>query len=816
MSHKDRTVYKSSSNNLLIEQTNTAAKDTMTGLKIRVRGLVQGVGFRPTVWRFANDCCLSGEVHNDSQGVLIMAWGDADDLHRFKHLLIDNAPPLARIDSINCTVLFDAPLSHEFHIAKSQRSTMHTAVVPDAATCDACIAEISDVGNRRHNYAFTNCTHCGPRLSIINDTPYDRSNTSMAKFSLCSDCQKEYDNPVDRRFHAQPNACAVCGPKLQLQSSKLITPLLADEAITAACDLLSQGEIIAIKGLGGFHLACDAINDKAVAHLRKRKHRFCKPFALMARDINVIRRYCSVNEKEKSLLGSSAAPIAILLTQGSEKVSVEVAPGQNSLGFMLPYTPLHHLLLHKLMRPIVLTSGNISDEPQCVENEQAKEKLASLTDYFLLHNRDIVNRIDDSVVRVMGGKARILRRARGYAPAPIVLPQGFEQTPPLLAMGGELKNTFCLLKDGQAILSQHMGDLENAQTFLDYQKNLKLYRQLYQHDPEVLAIDKHPEYLSSKLGRDLSKDRKLKDDIPIHEVQHHHAHIASCMAENNLPLSSKPVLGVALDGLGFGSDETLWGGEFLLADYYGFERLAAFKPVAMLGGVKAMLQPWRNTYAQIVSSMNWQAYLTEHSTLELTQFLQTKPLRTLESMLAKNLHSPLSSSCGRLFDAVAAAVGICREHASYEGQAAIELEAIVETKQLNNVEAYPFSIHDNTNINGNYSPKLWLDPAPMWQALLLDLENKVPSAEIAAKFHLGLAQAISGIILRLCVCDGQRMFNTVALSGGVFQNRILLEQVLECLQMHDFEVLTHHLLPSNDGGLSFGQAVIAAARAMQA
>lgn len=800
---------KSSSNNLKTEQINTAVKDTTTGLKIRVCGLVQGVGFRPTVWRLACDCRLSGEVRNDSKGVLIKAWGKPHELKKFTQLLKKKAPPLARIDSISCTALLAPAVSDEFRITKSQRSTVHTNVVPDAATCKTCIAEIHDAHNRRYGYAFTNCTHCGPRLTIIHDIPYDRCNTSMAEFTLCPSCLEEYENPEDRRFHAQPNACALCGPSIQLESSEIDTPLFASDAIIATQELLMQGEIVAIKGLGGFHLACDASNDNAVTRLRARKHRYLKAFALMAQDVNIIRRYSSVNTKEQFLLESPAAPIVILSADGVEQVSASVAPGQKRLGFMLPYTPLHHLLMKDLEQPIVLTSGNLSEEPQCIGNEEAKLKLSSIADYFLCHNREIINRMDDSVVHIIANEPRILRRARGYAPAPIPLPEGFEQTPSLLALGGELKNTFCMLKDGQAILSPHMGDLENAAMFLDYQKTLALYRNLYQHEPQILAIDQHPEYFSSKFGRDWAQ----RDGLALEEIQHHHAHIASCMAENGIPLSSKPVLGIALDGLGFGSDDTLWGGEFMLADYYSFERLAAFKPVAMLGSAQAIYEPWRNTYAHIQSAIGWRKCLSDYTTLELTEFLKTKPLSTLDQMVSKNLNSPLASSCGRLFDAVAAALGICRESAAYEGQAAIELEALIESHTLEQqTEGYSFLISDEETPGMNYSPHVWLDSVPMWQSLLTDLSSQTSRAVISAKFHIGLSQAIVEMVLRLSMQNGKRKFNTVALSGGVFQNKILFEQVLEGFRPHEFQVLTHRLVPANDGGLSLGQAVIAGAR----
>jgi hydrogenase maturation protein HypF len=468
---------------------------------------------------------------------------------------------------------------------------------------------------------------------------------------------------------------------------------------------------------------------------------------------------------------------------------------------MLPYTPLHHLILRRMNRPIVLTSGNIADEPQCIDNDEAREKLSQIANYFLLHNREIVNRVDDSVVRVVGDQVQNIRRARGYAPAPINLPPGFDHTPPILAMGGELKNTFCLLKDGQAILSQHLGDLENAATFTAYQNTLNLYLNLFEHKPEAIAIDKHPEYLSTKLGQELA----FTNQIPIYSTQHHHAHIAACMAENNLPLDSSPVLGIALDGLGYGEDNTFWGGEFFLADYHNFQRLATLKPVAMIGGEQAIYQPWRNTYAQLTSAFSWEEITSKYGDLEIIKFLKNKPLSLLHQIVAKNINSPLASSVGRLFDAVAAAIGICREECNYEGQAAIEMEALVDRDILNNHKEnqnYPFEINILDNI-------YCIDPSPMWPALLKDLQQQTSLGIIAAKFHISLAQTIGKMVNNLCQ---KNHIQTVVFSGGVFQNCILLEQITKYLKTSDIKILTHSLVPCNDGGLSLGQAVITAAK----
>ena len=788
--------------------------------EIRILGTVQGVGFRPTVYRLAKACGLRGEVCNDGQGVLIRASGSEASLEEFVQRLQQECPPLARINQLTRR-RYEGDTFNDFVISSSVSSAVKTEIAPDAATCPQCKAEIFDPFSRWYRYPFTNCTHCGPRLSIIRAIPYDRHHTSMAAFAMCSNCAQEYKDVENRRFHAQPIACHICGPKATLERAdgKPITASMFSmmDDVDAVCTLLQKGEIVAIKGLSGIHLACDATQETAVQKLRDSKGRDRKPFALMARDIAVIEEYCTLSAKEKELLESSAAPIVLLHKRGQGEnspfpyrrsagtslphIAPSVAPGQNTLGFMLPYTPLHHLILKRMNRPIVLTSGNLSDQPQCIDNDEARHKLGKIADYFLLHNREIVNRVDDSVVRVVGDRLQTIRRARGYAPAPINLPPGFNSVPQILAMGGELKNTFCLLRNGQAILSQHLGDLENAAAFKAYQDTLNLYLNLFEHQPEAIAIDLHPEYLSSKLGKELAAANQIK----LYNIQHHHAHIAACMAENGIPLDSPPILGIALDGLGYGEDGTLWGGEFLLADYRSFKRLATFKPVAMIGGVQAIKQPWRNTYAQLLSAFSWDDLKNKYGNLELVKFLEQKPLNLLNQLREKRINSPLTSSVGRLFDAVAAAIGICRQECSYEGQAAIEMEALVNKNLLNNHKEtlnYPFNLDILDSI-------YCIDPRPMWQALLHDLQQQIPQAIIATKFHKSLANAIVKMVNHLCQ---ENVINQVVLSGGVFQNCILLELVTTRLQTLGFNVLTHSLVPPNDGGLSLGQAVIAAAQ----
>ncbi|GAB4237728.1 MAG: carbamoyltransferase HypF [Stanieria sp.] len=826
---------------------------------IRVKGTVQGVGFRPTVYRLAKANQLRGEVSNDGQGVLIIVTGDRYSIDNFIEQLQQEKPPLAKINAIIRHKYQEKKEFDDFTIAKSTNNEIRTEIAPDAATCSTCQAETFNPFSRWYRYPFTNCTHCGPRLSIIKHLPYDRPQTSMAEFLMCPECQKEYDDPLNRRFHAQPTACPLCGPHVWLEKvdgkpvNTQMFSMLDD--VDAVATLIQQGKIIAIKGLGGFHLACDATNEDVVKKLRILKKRPDKPLALMARDTEIIEQYCYINQTEKELLQSPAAPIVLLKQKNSPHLPVSpsplpssIAPGQNYLGFMLPYTPLHHLIFKRLNIPVVLTSGNLADEPQCIDNEDAKKKLTGIADYFLFHNREIVNRVDDSVVKVLShfsvgrmpfgfntflksgnppnesvspfaptNPIQILRRARGYAPAPINLPAGFENIPPILAMGSELKNTFCLLRDGQAILSQHIGDLENLAAWESYQHTLNLYLGLLEHQPTAIAIDLHPEYLATKQGKELAATNSL----PLYSIQHHHAHIAACMVENGLPLDTPPVLGIALDGLGYGEDGTFWGGEFLLANYRSYKRLGTFKPVAMLGGEQAIYQPWRNTYAHLQTAFGGSKeaggreevnIFSEYQDLNLIQFLQQKPLKFFNQMLEKGINSPLASSCGRLFDAVAAAISICHESCSYEGQGAVVLEALAQQQMLNHPEEiafYPFAV-DNKEVEEG-SNLLYLEPRPMWQELLADLQQGLSQPAIAAKFHRGLARAIALMVQQIRNNYPEANIDRVALTGGVFQNQTLLLEVTRLLQEMKLIVLTHNQVPPNDGGLSLGQVAISAA-----
>lgn len=805
--------------------------------QIRVTGLVQGVGLRPTVWHLAQRHGLRGSVRNDGLGVVIHVCGPADALAGFVSALRHEAPPLARIDSITRR---DGPwLAPDagFSIAPSQAGAVRTGVAPDAASCAACIAETLEPATRRFGYAFTNCTHCGPRLSITNRIPYDRAHTTMQAFPMCVACQAQYDDPADRRFHAQPIACPRCGPRLWLEVGDSATAgvPLPDDAICATQALLARGAIVAIKGLGGFQLACDATNAGAVTRLRQRKHRATKPLALMVRDPAMARLFAHVDACEQACLRGPAAPIVLLErlpdpvpsavpgTNPGAALADGIAPGMATLGCMLPNTPLHHLLLRGLAFPIVLTSGNVSDASQLIDNDTARAELAQIADAWLMHDRPIARRVDDSVLRLMAGSPRVLRRARGLAPAAIALHPGFAAAAPVLAMGGDLKNSFCLLRAGHAVVSHHVGELRDARTLADYRQAIADYQQLFDHRPSQIAIDLHPQSLAGRAGR--AMQAVCNDNVAdapadassgpaVVEVQHHHAHIAACLADNGVAPDAPDVLGIVFDGMGYGPDGTLWGGEFLRASYRRFERLARLRPVALPGGDAAMREPWRNAYAHLVTAVGWPAFAQLCRSLDLHTRLATKPLTVLDAMLASGINSPLASSAGRLFDAVAAACGICFDRIGHEGQAAMELEACADKATLEREHedrAYPFAIDAGP---GGALP--CLDAAPMWQALLHDLHQAVPVGVLSARFHKGLAIAVVQMVqhLRGAPGAGHHDLCTVALSGGVFQNRILLEQVMRRLHDAGLAVLTHRQVPANDGGLSLGQAAVAAARAL--
>ena len=744
-----------------------------------MRGIVQGVGFRPFVYSNANRRALHGRVLNNASGVLIDLEGDASDIDHFVRELQSNPPPLASIESIERLENL-VPLDYrDFQILESDPAgRKFVPVSADVATCDDCLTELFDKSNRRYRYPFINCTNCGPRFTIIQRVPYDRENTTMQSFAMCDVCRAEYENPLDRRFHAEPTACDACGPRLRLLDQEGTE--VAGDAVTLAIGLLAAGKILAIKGIGGFHLACDGLSREAVARLRGRKFREDKPFALMAASVDAIRPYCRISNNEITLLESAARPIVLLERKRWNAIPRAVAPGVNTLGFMLPYAPLHYLLLESLDRPLVMTSGNISDEPICFRDSEAHQRLNSIADYFLVHDRPIHIRTDDSVVRSFNEREMVLRRSRGFAPAAIRTAFKFERS--ILACGAELKNTFCLARGHSAFVSHHIGDLENLETLRSFTEGIEHYKHLFDIGPEVVAYDLHPEYLSTKYA--LSLDG-ISDKFA---VQHHHAHIASCMADNQI---DGEVIGVAFDGLGFGLDGELWGGEFFVADFCDAERVAHLANVPLPGGAKAIREPWR--LAAVYLQQTFGNNFTDLD-LPFTRGLDAKRWSTLNSMIAARVNCPETSSMGRLFDAVSGLLTL-RSSINYEGQAAIELEGIAERVVTG---FYEFQV-DGDGITAE----------PVIRKIVEDLLDEVPIGQISARFHLSVAQLIVTVAQKV---REERHLNRVALSGGVFQNMWLLERVTGLLRENHFEVFTHSRVPTNDGGISLGQAAVANAR----
>ncbi len=754
---------------------------------LRVRGIVQGVGFRPTVWRLARALELPGEVRNDGDGVYIRLYGSAAQIDDFAARLRAAPPPLARIDRIDIAPEDAGPAPPDFRIVPSEAGAIRTQVAPDTATCPECLAEVLSDSDRRTGHAFANCTHCGPRLSILRELPYDRAHTSMADFPMCARCAAEYADPGDRRFHAQPIACPDCGPRLWLCDAEG-RALPATDALAEATRRLRAGQILAVRGVGGFHLLADATAPEVLARLRARKRRPRKPLALLARDLDVVRRYRRLGAREAEALRDRAAPIVLLETPGAETLPEAVAPGCGALGFMLPHSPLHHLLARDFDTPLVCTSGNVSGRPQCTSNDEALQRLAGIADAFLLHDREIVNRVDDSVLRPIDGGLSPLRRARGLAPAPLPLPPGLEDAPPLLALGGELKNTFCLLRAGQAVLSQHIGDLEDAATWADWQTQLDRYAALFAHRPEALAIDAHPGYRSSAWGR----ERAAHEGLALIEVQHHHAHLAACLAEHGVPADAGPALGIVLDGIGHGADGSGWGGELLAGDYRDCRRLARLRPAPLPGGAQAMREPWRNLAARLLAEAP--------DRLARAEALRDHPLETLRRMIERGLNSPPASSAGRLFDAVAALLGLAPDRLSFEGEAAMRLEQAALAADAGHPCRLAITRHDTLHE---------LDPAPLWPALLDGLAAGVPVGVLARGFHAALAEGFADLAIDAVAREG---ITRVVLSGGVMQNRLLAETLAERLRAAKLTVLTHRQVPANDGGMALGQACVAAAR----
>jgi len=847
--------------------------------RIHITGIVQGVGFRPFVYQLATHYGLPGWVCNTSSGVEIEVEGDRASLDAFQHALVAKAPPLAHIDRL--TAVDSHPTGYTtFEIRHSvAQAGQFQPLSPDISTCPDCLRELFDPANRRYGYPFTNCTHCGPRFTIIQDIPYDRPNTTMRPFAMCPACQSEYDNPSDRRFHAQPNACPVCGPRVQLVAGTLENSeelggtqslseesgfdvrsnfqgcsrdLMGEEALRRTQELLSAGKIVAVKGLGGFHLACDALNDAAVQTLRERKGRVDKPFALMMPDIKTVEQYCYVDDAERALLTSRERPIVLLRARPHIPISKHVAPNNPFLGVMLPYTPLHYLLMAESrgqmaetplaadrtpsalsyrLSAIVMTSGNYSEEPIATDNDEALSRLSALADAFLLHNRDIFARCDDSVMRVFRGQEMPLRRSRGYAPFPVRLPFKVRQ---VLAVGGELKNTFCLTREDYAFLSQHIGDMENLETLRSFEAMVEHFKRTFRIEPEIIAHDMHPGYLSTRYAQSVA-GYKLKVEGPesstlhLQPVQHHHAHIAACMAEHGL---TEPVIGVAFDGTGYGADGHIWGGEFLVCDYAGFRRAAHLAYVPLPGGDAATRRPYRIAWSQL-----HHAYGTVEVDVPALRGLSQMERRIVQQQIEKGLNAPLTSSMGRLFDAVSALVGV-RHEVNYEAQAAIELEMLAAEGVE---EAYPWDYQpsppapfsltgrggDNDGLPSSYGVQsaaravrsapcggerpgerveYRIDPAPLIRAIVADLQAGVSAPIISARFHNAIAEMIRAVCLLIREQTG---LNQVCLSGGVFQNITLLGGTWDRLQAVGFEVFIHRRVPANDGGIALGQAMIA-------
>lgn len=749
-----------------------------TRVRLRVEGIVQGVGFRPFVFRLAEEAGLAGFVGNDAGGVFAELEGAQRVVDDAVATLRDNPPPLAIVERVQVDAI--APTGETgFAIAASEDSGQREALVsPDVATCADCLAELFDPADRRYRYPFTNCTNCGPRFTIVRDVPYDRPNTTMAGFEMCAACAAEYADPRDRRYHAQPVCCPACGPELAFDEGDATA---AGDPLAAAVAALRRGAVVAVKGLGGYHLAALASDEDAVATLRGRKHREDKPFAIMVADTEAAGRLCQVDATERALLASPRAPIVLLRRRPDAAVADAVAPGNRELGVMLPYTPLHHLLLAELGEPIVLTSGNVSDEPIAYRDDDARQRLAPIADAFLTHDRPIHMRTDDSVARVVRGAPMLLRRARGYAPQPVPLPQPCPR--PVLACGAELKHTFALARGQRAFVSHHIGDLENYETLRSFTEGVAHYRRLFDLAPQVAAHDLHPEYLSTKYAADL-------DDVELEPVQHHHAHIASCLADNS---RTDRVIGVAFDGLGLGCDDTIWGGEILLAEDGGFERAGALEAVPLPGATAAIRQPWRMAAAWLDAAYDGDP----PGDLDVAARNAERWADVL-AVARSGVNSPLTTSMGRLFDAVAALAGL-RDTITYEGQAAIELEQRADPTESG---AYPLPVADEDGL-------LRLRGRETIRAVAADVRAGVPVPAVAGRFHRAVTEAVTAA----CRAARDRTgLSIAALSGGVFQNRLLVEATAAALERDGFEVLLHRRVPPNDGGISLGQTAAAAAR----
>jgi hydrogenase maturation protein HypF len=757
--------------------------------EVSVRGIVQGVGFRPFVYALARRYGLAGLVRNDAEGVHVEVEGAAERLDLFLRGIEEEAPPLAVVEAVSWRPLA-ALGERDFRIEESREGIRRRAFVsPDVATCEDCLREVFDPADRRYRYPFTNCTNCGPRFTITRAVPYDRATTTMSRFEMCPECQREYDDPTDRRFHAQPNACPACGPRVRLLD-KFGHRLHAkpDDPILRTARVLRGRTIVAIKGLGGYHLACDPFDEQTVRTLRGRKVRQDKPFALMARDLEQVRELCHVRPEEEALLTSPARPIVLLERRDDSGIAEAVAPRQSTLGVMLAYTPLHHLLMADAGIPLVMTSGNNSDEPIAYRDEEAFEQIGEIADYFLVHDRPIHMRTDDSVVRVAERETYPIRRSRGYVPAPLAVAEGFGQH--VLACGGELKNTFCVTKERHVFLSHHIGDLENYETLTSFREGVEHFCRLFDVQPELVAYDLHPEYLSTKYARELEEA-----GLPAVGVQHHHAHVASCLADNERP-GEERVIGVALDGTGYGTDGAVWGGEFFEGSLEeGFARRGHLEYAPLPGGSAAIRQPWRMALAQLVSLYG------EDEAIELPLAVVRRAgernARLIARLVERGLNTPPTSSAGRLFDAVAALVGVPgTNRTTYEGQAAVELELAAGGPASC---GYPFRLRAENDG--------WVvETQGIIRGVVEDLLSGHTTDEISSKFHRAMAE----VVVAGCehIRDAGRQ-STVALSGGTFQNMLLLNQTIELLKEKEFVVYKHKRVPANDGGIALGQAILA-------
>jgi hydrogenase maturation protein HypF len=787
----------------------------------QVRGVVQGVGFRPFVYRLALEEGLSGFIGNDTGGVTIEIEGPPERLEAFLTRLRSEPPPLARIDQVTVRQIPATGEAAFRIIASESAGQVSTGIPADAATCPDCLRELLSPADRRYRYPFLNCTNCGPRFTITRRIPYDRPQTSMAVFPMCPACQAEYDDPLNRRFHAQPNACYECGPHVWLitpsgetcKATSLVAPHL-QQALLAIADseeftsenatassfavieqtieLLLDGQIVAIKGVGGFHLAVDATNQAAVMRLRERKHRYGKPLAVMVRDLDAARKLCALTAEEEALLSTSARPIVLARRQPDSAIAEAVAPGLPWLGIFLPHAPLQHLLFaDPRILALVMTSANLSEEPIAIDNTEARTRLGQIADAFLMHNREILQRCDDSVTAIVDGAPQLLRRARGYVPLGVALP--FD-APPLLAVGGHLKNVFTLARGRFAYQSQHMGDLENLTGLEFFRESLDHLMRTFEINPQIVVHDLHPGYLSTAWAKEWAAERNL----PLIAVQHHHAHIAGCVAEHNL---TGPVIGLALDGTGYGTDGKIWGGEVLIAKPDSFERFAHLDYVPMPGGEKAIKEPWRMAFAHL------RAAGFDLETAASLAGATTQEAQLLDRMIERNINAPQTSSLGRLFDAVAAVV-LSRRAVDYEAQAAIELEgiALVHSVEPDDAQAYPMEF-----LSGDWSNRepLRISATPLWRALVADLHAAVPKPHIAARFHAGVAQAFAQAAVQARAATS---INQVALSGGCMHNRRLAHLLRVSLEAEGFAVYQHRAVSPGDGGLSYGQAAVAAAK----